>query len=105
MKDSIERQEVIDHLKDRLIETALYNIGHYEYIYLDIAQNRVETWINEIKPAQAEIIKCKDCVYKHGTECVRFSDVRISPEDFCSRAEKAPDPVRNHKVQLLETED
>ena len=37
---------------------------------------------------QPEIIKCKDCKWKHGSECVRFADIRIYQDDFCSRAER-----------------
>ena len=38
--------------------------------------------------AEAEIIRCKDCKWKQGAECVRFADVRPWPNDFCSRAER-----------------
>ena len=40
------------------------------------------------KEAQPEIIRCKDCRWKEGSECVRFADVRPFPDDFCSRAER-----------------
>lgn len=35
-----------------------------------------------------ELIRCKDCKWKHGSECVRFAEVRPFPDDFCSRAER-----------------
>ena len=38
--------------------------------------------------AQPEIIRCKDCKWKQGAECVRFAEVRPFPDDFCSRAER-----------------
>ena len=38
--------------------------------------------------AQPEIVRCKDCKWKHGAECVRFAEVRPFPDDFCSRAER-----------------
>ena len=41
--------------------------------------------------AQPEIIRCKDCKWKQGAECVRFADVRPFPSDFCSRAERKTD--------------
>ena len=41
-----------------------------------------------LKDAQPEIIRCKDCKWKQGSECVRFADVRPWPDDFCSRAER-----------------
>lgn len=34
-----------------------------------------------------KLIRCKDCRWRQGSECVRFSDVRPFPDDFCSRAE------------------
>ena len=34
-----------------------------------------------------KLIRCKDCRWKQGSECVRFADVRPFPDDFCSRAE------------------
>ena len=33
-----------------------------------------------------ELIRCKDCKWKQGSECVRFADVRPFPDDYCSRA-------------------
>ena len=49
-------------------------------------------WMQEhdrimVESAQPEIIRCEDCKWKQGPECVRFSDVRPYPDDFCSRAE------------------
>lgn len=35
-----------------------------------------------------EVVRCKDCRWKQGSECVRFADVRPFPDDFCSRAER-----------------
>ena len=32
-----------------------------------------------------EIVRCKDCKWKHGSECTRFADVRPNGDDFCSR--------------------
>ena len=37
---------------------------------------------------QPEIIRCKDCKWRQGAECVRFADVRPFADDFCSRAER-----------------
>jgi hypothetical protein len=38
--------------------------------------------------AEAELIRCKDCKWKQGAECVRFAEIRVFPDDFCSRAER-----------------
>lgn len=38
-----------------------------------------------------ELVRCKDCRWKQGSECVRFADVRPFPNDFCSRAERSTD--------------
>lgn len=47
--------------------------------------------IENLPPAQPEIIYCKDCKWKQGSECVMFADVRPFPNDFCSRAEGRTD--------------
>ena len=44
--------------------------------------------IEDLPSAQPEIIRCKDCKWKQGAECVRFADVRPFADDFCSRAER-----------------
>lgn len=36
----------------------------------------------------APVVRCKDCKWKQGFECVKFSDLRVYDDDFCSRGEK-----------------
>ena len=60
--DLISRQAAIDHLKKRLYETALNNNTEHPY-YEEIADNRVDIWLNELPSAQPEIVRCKDCEY------------------------------------------
>ena len=50
-----------------------------------------------LKDAQPEIIRCKDCKWKQGSECVRFAEVRPFPDDFCSRAERRTDEADYRK--------
>ena len=70
--------------------------------YMDMKDSVYEAeqlagWLNELKVlrerinAQPEIIRCKDCKWKQGAECVRFADVRPFADDFCSRAERRTD--------------
>ena len=49
--------------------------------------------IDAIPSAQPELIRCKDCKWKQGAECVRFADIRPFPEDFCSRGERRTDEL------------
>ena len=54
-RDSINRQATIEHLKKRLIETAINNAGviaRCDSIFEDTADNRIGTWINEVPSAQ-----------------------------------------------------
>ena len=56
-RDSINRQATIEHLKKRLIETAINNTGviaRCDSIFEDTADNRIGTWINEVPSAQPE---------------------------------------------------
>ena len=44
--------------------------------------------LNSLPYVEPDIVKCKDCKWKQGSECVRFAEVRPFPDDFCSRAER-----------------
>ena len=35
-----------------------------------------------------ELVRCEDCRWYQGAECVRFADVRPYPNDYCSRGER-----------------
>ena len=57
MDDLISRQKAVVHLKKRLIETAINNIGLIapcDRIFEDIADNRIGPWLNELTSAQPE---------------------------------------------------
>lgn len=57
MSDLISRQEVSDIIKTRLYQTALNNteyITSYDKVCEDIAENRIDTWINEAKSVEPE---------------------------------------------------
>lgn len=59
------------------------DLWHYEQALYEIREI--------LESAQPEIVRCKDCKWKHGAECVRFAEVRPFPDDFCSRAERRTD--------------
>ena len=58
----------------------------------DLSSYSDKLWRNAYKrgrtEAEAEIVRCKDCKWKQGAECVRFAEIRVFPNDFCSRAER-----------------
>lgn len=45
------------------------------------------------------VVRCKDCVWKYGSECTRFAEVRVSPDDYCSRGEAKMKRGKNEKEQ------
>lgn len=48
----IDRLELSDHIKNRLIQTAMNNmetIMPYSKVCEDIVDNRIDTWIDEVK--------------------------------------------------------
>ncbi len=53
MDDLISRKAAIEHLKKRLYETELNSTAKYPY-YEEIADNRVDTWMNELPSAEPE---------------------------------------------------
>lgn len=40
------------------------------------------------KSGYVKVVRCKDCKWKQGSECVMFSDARPFPHDYCSRGER-----------------
>ena len=84
--DLISRQEAIDEIGE-WIKAFLEN-GHKE----SAADARlIQDGIIQLPSAQPKIVRCKDCKWKQGSECVRFAEVRPFPDDFCSRAERRTD--------------
>lgn len=73
--DAISRQDAID-----AVNTALFP-------KINTAKD-AEKALRNLPPAQPEIIRCKDCKWKQGAECVRFAEIRPFPDDFCSRGER-----------------
>ena len=68
-------------------------------IKVPIQVNLPDDWVEQIvdrlrndpEAEWVEVIRCKDCKWKQGSECVRFAEVRPFPDDFCSRAERRTD--------------
>ena len=80
MRDLIDRQVAIDALNKLKIYRPL---DSDRYVISDCLNKIVN-----LPSAQSEIVRCKDCKWKQGSECVRFAEVRPFPDDFCSRAER-----------------
>ena len=79
MDDLISRQDAIEHLKNRLYETELNSVAKYPY-YAEMADNRVDVWMNEVPSAERDYNFnewCTDCKeYDHERHCCpRFNQV------------------------------
>ena len=83
------------HLPNGDIAIPLIDIKNAPTIELDLSSYSDKLWRNAYErgraEAQAEIVRCKDCKWKRGAECVRFAEIRVFPDDFCSRAERRED--------------
>ena len=49
--DTISRRQTLEHLKKRLYESALNNDGIASKIFEEIADNRVQIWVDELPPS------------------------------------------------------
>lgn len=86
--DLIDRQAAIDALEKIPVREFKQTDGLLDAL---VSVGQVYRALKQLPSAQPEIIRCKDCKWKQGSECVRFSDVRPFPDDFCSRAERRTD--------------
>ena len=84
MSDLISRQEVLRLIRMAMPEEA----GSSALLYQSVSH---------MYSAQPEIIRCKDCKWKQGSECVRFAGVRPFPGDYCSRAERRTNVCLNQQ--------
>ena len=69
---------------------AVYADGTKEPIIIDEIK---DLSLEEAEPILEEhnfvkVVRCKDCKWKQGSECVRFADIRPFGDDFCSRGER-----------------
>ena len=103
MDDLISRQAAIDAMANTLWHypnECYRNLNEYEFAkkLAELGLKSVPSAQPEVLAcgegeliAQPEIVRCKDCKWKQGSECVRFAEVRPFPDDFCSRAERRTD--------------
>ena len=83
MSDLIDRQAAINAISCDITITGRQNA--------ELVAATIGAFADRIKAlpsAQPKIVRCKDCKWKQGSECVRFAEVRPFPDDFCSRAER-----------------
>lgn len=80
---------------DNFDERMRIAVGMCEYEVTEDFKEGVQATLTMLKTEptieQPEIIRCKDCKWKDGSECVRFAEIRPFPNDFCSRAERKTD--------------
>lgn len=92
--DAVNRQEAIDKIKKRLFETAFNNVGIKQNIdetLVDVVENRLENWFNELPSAEPERLKgkwaydnglkqffCDQC----GEPSLTYDDIYIYSMDF-----------------------
>ena len=44
--------------------------------------------IDKMPSAQPEIIRCKECLWRIGRDCTRFTDLPVYMDDYCGRAKR-----------------
>jgi hypothetical protein len=104
MDDLISKQDALELVRD-VCDAIMSCCGsHYDEetedeVYDDIREvdailkcnKEIRIALKNMPSAQTEIIRCKDCKWKQGSECVRFAEVRPLPDDFYSEAERRTD--------------
>ena len=72
----IDKGTARQHLTDRLMESALNNVGikaDADEVFRDIAENRLPVWLDELPATDVvEVVRCKEC--KHRREYHRPSE-------------------------------
>lgn len=80
MSDLIDRQAAIALAKDIIV--PIKDGTAYKYRCID------PDAIKELPSAEPDTVRCKDCIWRLGTDCTRFAEVPVTNEDYCSRGER-----------------
>lgn len=84
MSDLISRQAAIEYLMTNM---NWYDEDGYESDD-DYKRECITELINGVPSAQPEIIRCKDCLWRIGRDCTRFTDLPVYMDDYCGRAKR-----------------
>lgn len=85
MSDLISAKEAVVEIVNNALHKILSGEQTLTREYEQSVLNAVKMVLDATQP---EIIHCKDCKWKQGSECVRFAEVRPFPDGFCSLAER-----------------
>ena len=82
--DLISRQAAIKYLMTNM---NWYDEDGYESDD-DYKREYITELINGVPSAQPEIIRCKECLWRIGRDCTRFTDLPVYMDDYCGRAKR-----------------
>ena len=82
--DLISRQAAIKYLMTNM---NWYDEDGYESDD-DYKREYITELINGVPSAQPEIIRCKECLWRIGRDCTRFTDFPVYMDDYCGRAKR-----------------
>lgn len=82
MSDTISRKGVF--IPDITVE--MFRNASLESIEDLMASGEMEDIL--LPSAQPEIIRCKDCLWRIGRDCTRFTDLPVYMDDYCGRAKR-----------------
>lgn len=55
----------------------------------DMSEYSDRLWKLAYERGKAEgVVRCRDCVWRLGTDCTRFAETPVTLDDFCSRGER-----------------
>ena len=77
--DTISRQAASDALNTIRVSKNETWYSCYQKV-LDV--------FSKLPSAEPDIVRCKNCTWRLGTDCTRFAEVPVTPEDYCSSGKK-----------------
>lgn len=89
MSDLISRADAIEAVRSRLYQSAMNNDGEARETFADIAENRIELWLNEVPSADAEWIPCNKQMPDE-LEAVNITWVNHNPPPYYKHIEGVP---------------
>ena len=83
-EDAVSRKAVYDAMVEKGQRSRRYKLGES----WELNGTEIREALDTMPSAQPEIIRCKECLWRVGRDCTRFTDLPVCMDDYCGKAKR-----------------
>ena len=83
-EDAVSRKAVYDAMVEKGQRSRRYKLGES----WELNGTEIREVLDTMPSAQPENIRCKECLWRVGRDCTRFTDLPVCMDDYCGRAKR-----------------